>query len=174
MRLYVANLAYSIGDDELRTAFEAHGKVTSAKVIRDRESGQSRGFGFVEMESASEGSSAIEKMNGYPLAGRPLRVNEAQPRDDNRPRGQFGGGGGGGFGGAGGGGGGGGRGGMYGRGGGGGGGYGGGGGGGGDRGGGGGGRGFGGGGGSGGDRGGAGGRGFGGGGGGRGRGGYGE
>jgi cold-inducible RNA-binding protein len=85
MRLYVANLAYGVGDDELRAAFEAHGKVTSAKVIRDRDTGQSRGFGFVEMESASEGSNAIEKMNGYSLSGRPLRVNEAQPRDDNRP-----------------------------------------------------------------------------------------
>lgn len=84
MKLYVGNLSFSVTDDELHAAFAAHGAVTSAKVIRDRETNESRGFGFVEMSSAAEGQTAIDRMNGTPLKGRPLRVNEAQERADAR------------------------------------------------------------------------------------------
>jgi RNA recognition motif-containing protein len=82
MKLYVGNLSYNVTDDELRDAFSAHGGVNSARVVEDRETGESRGFGFVEMGSASEGQAAIERMNGFALKGRPLRVNEAQERAD--------------------------------------------------------------------------------------------
>jgi RNA recognition motif-containing protein len=102
MKLYVGNLSYSVNDAELRQMFEAHGVVTSASVVMDRETGRSRGFGFVEMGSAEEGQKAIAAMNGVNMGGRALVVNEARPRED-RPRG--GGGGGRGWGGGGGGGG---------------------------------------------------------------------
>src|SRR5262245_66211963 len=128
-KLYVGNLAYSVRDESLQQAFSQFGTVTSAKVMMDRDTGRSKGFGFVEMGSDAEAQSAINGMNGQPLEGRAIVVNEARPREE-RPGG-FGGGGGG-RGGYGGGGGGGGRG-SYGGGGGGGGGYGGGGGGGGGR-----------------------------------------
>lgn len=86
MKLYVGNLSFAVTDDELRAAFEEHGTVNSAKVIRDRETGDSRGFGFVEMASGAEGQAAIDRMNGFALKGRPLRVNEAQERiDATRP-----------------------------------------------------------------------------------------
>ena len=108
-KLYVGNLAYSIRDEDLQQSFSQFGTVTSAKVMMDRDTGRSKGFGFVEMGSDAEAQSAINGMNGQPLQGRALVVNEARPREE-RPGG-FGGGGGrsGGGGGYGGGGGGGGR-----------------------------------------------------------------
>ena len=105
-KLYVGNLAYSVRDESLQTAFGQFGTVTSAKVMMDRETGRSKGFGFVEMSSASEATAAMNAMNGQPLEGRAIVVNEARPREE---RGSFGGGGGSGGGGGYGGGGGGGR-----------------------------------------------------------------
>jgi hypothetical protein len=102
-KLYVGNLAYSVRDDSLLQAFSQFGNVTSAKVMMDRETGRSKGFGFVEMGSDAEAQAAINGMNGQPLEGRAIVVNEARPRED-RPGG-FGGGGGGSRGGYGGGGG---------------------------------------------------------------------
>ncbi|MDH4287407.1 MAG: RNA-binding protein [Aquincola sp.] len=93
-KLYVGNLAYSVRDESLQTAFAQFGTVTSAKVMMDRETGRSKGFGFVEMGNDAEAQAAINGMNGQPLEGRPLVVNEARPREE-RPGG-FGGGGGGG------------------------------------------------------------------------------
>jgi hypothetical protein len=92
-KLYVGNLAYSVRDESLQGAFSQFGTVTSAKVMMDRETGRSKGFGFVEMGSDAEAQAAINGMNGQPLEGRPLVVNEARPREE-RPGG-FGGGGGG-------------------------------------------------------------------------------
>jgi RNA recognition motif-containing protein len=92
-KLYVGNLAYSVRDESLQAAFSQFGTVTSAKVMMDRESGRSKGFGFVEMSSATEAQAAINAMNGQPLEGRAVVVNEARPREE-RPGG-FGGGGGG-------------------------------------------------------------------------------
>jgi RNA recognition motif-containing protein len=105
-KLYVGNLAYSVRDDSLQQAFAAFGTVTSAKVMMDRDTGRSKGFGFVEMGSDAEAQAAINGMNGQALEGRNIVVNEARPREE-RPGG-FGGGGGsrGGYGGGGGGGGG--------------------------------------------------------------------
>ncbi|HEY2928643.1 RNA recognition motif domain-containing protein [Piscinibacter sp.] len=102
-KLYVGNLAYSVRDDDLQQAFAQFGTVSSAKVMMDRDTGRSKGFGFVEMGSDAEAQSAINGMNGQALDGRALVVNEARPREE-RPGG-FGGGGGrsGGFGGGGGG-----------------------------------------------------------------------
>ncbi|MCC5868872.1 MAG: RNA-binding protein [Gammaproteobacteria bacterium] len=82
MNIYVGNLPYNATEDELRQAFEAFGQVSSVKIIMDRDTGRSKGFGFVEMPTASEGSQAIGSLNGSPMNGRPLRVNEAQPRPD--------------------------------------------------------------------------------------------
>lgn len=79
-RLYVGNLSFSATNDSLRSAFTPHGEVTDVHVIMDRESGQSRGFGFVTMGSAESASAAINAMNGVMLGGRPLRVNEAEER----------------------------------------------------------------------------------------------
>ncbi len=93
-KLYVGNLAYSVRDESLQEAFGQFGTVTSAKVMMDRETGRSKGFGFVEMGSDAEAQAAINGMNGQALDGRPLVVNEARPREE-RPGG-FGGGGGGG------------------------------------------------------------------------------
>ncbi|MBN8494105.1 MAG: RNA-binding protein [Burkholderiales bacterium] len=103
-KLYVGNLAYSVRDESLHQAFSQFGTVTSAKVMMDRDTGRSKGFGFVEMGSDAEAQSAINGMNGQPLEGRAVVVNEARPREE-RPGG-FSGGGRGGYGGGGGGGGG--------------------------------------------------------------------
>ena len=92
-KLYVGNLAYSVRDDSLQQAFGQFGTVTSAKVMMDRDTGRSKGFGFVEMGSDAEAQAAINGMNGQALEGRAIVVNEARPRED-RPGG-FGGGGGG-------------------------------------------------------------------------------
>jgi len=108
-KLYVGNLPYTIDDSQLQEEFSKFGAVSSARVVTDRETGRSKGFGFVEMESDSEADAAIEKMNGTPMGGRNLNVSEARPQE----RREGGGGGRGGFGGGGrGGGGGGGRGGF--------------------------------------------------------------
>jgi RNA recognition motif-containing protein len=104
-KLYVGNLAYSVRDDSLQEAFAQFGSVTSAKVMMDRDTGRSKGFGFVEMGSDAEAQAAINGMNGQALEGRAIVVNEARPRED-RPGGFGGGGrsgGGGGYGGGGGG-----------------------------------------------------------------------
>jgi RNA recognition motif-containing protein len=111
-KLYVGNLAYSVRDDTLLQAFSPFGTVTSAKVMMDRETGRSKGFGFVEMGSDPEAQAAINGMNGQAIDGRAVVVNEARPREE-RPggfggggggsRGGYGGGGGGGYGGGGGG-----------------------------------------------------------------------
>jgi hypothetical protein len=105
-KLYVGNLPYSVRDSDLEQAFSQFGSVTSAKVMMERDTGRSKGFGFVEMGSDAEAQAAISGMNGQPLGGRSVVVNEARPME-NRPRsGGYGGGGGGGYGGGGGGGGG--------------------------------------------------------------------
>jgi len=104
-KLYVGNLAYSVRDESLHQAFSQFGTVTSAKVMMDRDTGRSKGFGFVEMGSDAEAQSAINGMNGQALEGRAVVVNEARPREE-RPGGYGGGGGSrGGYGGGGGGGG---------------------------------------------------------------------
>ncbi|MBI1318819.1 MAG: RNA-binding protein [Candidatus Hydrogenedens sp.] len=100
MNIYVGNISYNTTNDDLRQAFESYGTVTDAHVIMDRETGRSRGFGFVEMANDDEARIAIEKLNGNEIAGRNVTVNEARPR---QPR-PGGGGGGGGYGGGGGGG----------------------------------------------------------------------
>ncbi|MCP4610926.1 MAG: RNA-binding protein [Planctomycetes bacterium] len=119
MNIYVGNLSHDANEDNLREAFEAFGQVESVNIIKDRFSGESRGFGFVEMPSKQEAEKAIEEMNGKDLVGRAVNVNEARPKTDRRSGGGGGyggsggrgrgGGGGGGRGGRGGGGGGGGR-----------------------------------------------------------------
>lgn len=88
MDIYVGNLAYAVQDQELKELFEAYGSVTSARVIVDKSSGQSKGFGFVEMPDKDEATTAIEQTNGQDFMGRPLRVNESRPRPqrDDRPR----------------------------------------------------------------------------------------
>lgn len=82
MNIYCGNLAYAVTSDDLRQAFEAFGEVTSASVITDRDSGRSKGFGFVEMANDAEGNAAIEALNGTDMKGRPVRINEARPRTD--------------------------------------------------------------------------------------------
>ena len=90
-RLYVGNLSYSMRDDSLQQQFAAFGEVTSAKVMMDRDSGRSKGFGFVEMGSPAEAQAAIQGLNGKAVDGRPLTVNVARPMESR------GGGGGGGY-----------------------------------------------------------------------------
>ena len=104
-KLYVGNLPYSVRDNDLEQAFSAFGAVTSAKVMMERDTGRSKGFGFVEMGSDAEAQAAINGMNGQPLGGRGIVVNEARPMEPRPPRsggGGFGGPRGGGFGGGGG------------------------------------------------------------------------
>jgi len=108
-KLYVGNLPYSVRDGDLEQAFGQFGAVTSAKVMMERDTGRSKGFGFVEMGTDEEAAAAVNGMNGQPLGGRSIVVNEARPMEDRPPRsGGFGGGGrregGGGYGGGGGGG----------------------------------------------------------------------
>lgn len=93
-RIYVGNLSFNTDESGLEAAFAEHGEVRSASIVRDRETGRSRGFGFVEMASDDQAESAIAAMNGAQLDGRTLNVNEARPRE-NRPGGGGGGGGGG-------------------------------------------------------------------------------
>jgi RNA recognition motif-containing protein len=89
MNIYVGNLLREATEDDLRQAFEAFGQVTSVKIIMDKYTGDSRGFGFVEMPNHQEANSAISGLDGKDLKGRTLKVNEARPRDDRR--GGFGG-----------------------------------------------------------------------------------
>ncbi len=100
MNIYVGNLSYEVTEEDLRSAFEQFGAVESVNIIKDKFSGQSKGFGFVEMPSANEGQSAIDGLNGKEKKGRTLKVNEARPRSEKRggggreKRGSGGGGGG--------------------------------------------------------------------------------
>ena len=97
MNIYVGNLSFDETQDSLETTFAVHGEVTSARIITDRETGRSRGFGFVEMSDQTQAQAAIAALNGTNLNGRDLTVNEAKPREDRGgSRGGFGGGGGGG------------------------------------------------------------------------------
>ena len=93
MKLYVGNLAFQTSSDDLQQLFAQAGTVETATVVEDRDTGRSRGFGFVEMSSKEEGSAAIQQFNGHDLGGRALNVNEAKPREDRGGRGGFGGGG---------------------------------------------------------------------------------
>ncbi|MGN6627777.1 MAG: RNA recognition motif domain-containing protein [Tepidisphaeraceae bacterium] len=109
-RLYVGNLAYSVDSSQLQELFSQHGTVTSAQVLSDRETGRSKGFGFVEMGTDDEATNAINALNGQQFGGRALTVNEARPKESfggggggGGGRGGYGGGGGGGYGGGGGG-----------------------------------------------------------------------
>lgn len=90
MNIYAGNLSYQMTEDELREAFEAYGAVDSARIITDRDTGRSKGFGFVEMSDDSQAQAAIDALNGSDAGGRSLKVNEARPRED---RGGGGGGG---------------------------------------------------------------------------------
>ena len=105
MNIYVSNLSFKLQDEDLKQVFTAFGEVSSAKVIRDNQSGRSRGFGFVEMSSDDDARAAIEKLNGTEVDGRTIVVNEARPRTEGggggggggfKKRGGYGGGGGGG------------------------------------------------------------------------------
>ena len=92
MKLYVGNLAYQTSSDDLQQLFAQAGTVETASVVEDRDTGRSRGFGFVEMSSPEEGKAAIEQFNGQEVGGRALNVNEAKPREDRGgSRGGFGG-----------------------------------------------------------------------------------
>lgn len=97
MNLYVGNLPYRITEDQLRQAFEEFGRVSSCTIIKDKVTGQSKGFGFLEMPESSEAEAAINQLNGRDLMGRKINVNEARPRESRppgggRPRESFGGG----------------------------------------------------------------------------------
>jgi len=81
MNIYVGNLSYTLSESELREAFAAYGEVSSVKVLMDRETGRSRGFGFVEMPNQNEAETAVTEVNGKEVGGRALRVNEARPRE---------------------------------------------------------------------------------------------
>ena len=93
MNIYAGNLTWDLSEDDLRKAFEAFGQVESVRIITDRYSGRSRGFGFVEMPNKEEGDAAIADLNGKDLKGRAIKVNEARAKEDNRGRGGSGGGG---------------------------------------------------------------------------------
>ena len=86
MKIYVGNLPYSTREDELESMFSAYGNVVSVTIVMDRDSGRSRGFAFVEMESDSEGQAAIDGLNDSDMGGRTLKVNEARPRTERPPR----------------------------------------------------------------------------------------
>lgn len=93
MKLYVGNMAYSVTDAQLRSAFEAYGKVDDVAVIMDRDTGRPKGFAFVTMPNAQEANAAIDGLNDQDLGGRPLRVNEARPKAEGGGGGGGGGGG---------------------------------------------------------------------------------
>jgi len=84
MNIYVSNLSFDVGKEDLKGFFAAYGEVTSAKVVIDRETNKSRGFGFVEMPNDAEGDAAIQKLNGFVVQGRAMNVNIAKPKE-NRP-----------------------------------------------------------------------------------------
>ncbi|MDD3609741.1 MAG: RNA-binding protein [Halothiobacillaceae bacterium] len=87
MNIYVGNLPYQLSEDELRDTFAEFGEVASAKIVKDPETGLSKGFGFVRMSEKEQGEEAIKSLDGQPFKGRPLRVNEARPREDRPDRG---------------------------------------------------------------------------------------
>ena len=87
MKLYVGGLAYSVTEQELETLFAEYGKVTSSAVIKDRDSGQSKGFGFIEMADDADAKAAMAALNGKDVSGRSIMVNEARPQEDRRPSG---------------------------------------------------------------------------------------
>jgi len=99
MNIYVGNLSFNATEDDLRKAFEEFGEISSARILRDKYSGQHRGFGFVEMPNSAEAQTAIKTLNGKELQGQALTVNEARPRADHGRSGGRGGSGGGGGGG---------------------------------------------------------------------------
>ena len=84
MNIYVGNLSYGMSEEELREAFGAFGEVSSVKILMDRETGRSRGFGFVEMPNPAEAEKAIAQLNGKDVGGRALRINEARPKEQRR------------------------------------------------------------------------------------------
>lgn len=86
MNIYVGNLSYGVSDNDLQQLFAEHGSVSSAKIIQDRETGRSKGFGFVEMSDDGDAQKAIESLNGQSIDGRNLTVNEARPREERPPR----------------------------------------------------------------------------------------
>ncbi len=95
LNIYVGNLPYGTTEQDLQDLFSQYGQIAKASIITDRETGRSRGFGFVEMPNDAEGKAAIEALNGQDFGGRALTVNEARPRTDRGPGGPRGGGGGG-------------------------------------------------------------------------------
>lgn len=102
MNIFVAGLNYNIGEAQLEDLFAEYGEITSVKIVTDRETGRSKGYGFVEMTDNEAGGKAIEALNGVEIEGRPLAVSEARPREEQPRRNNFGGGGGrGGYGGGG-------------------------------------------------------------------------
>ena len=92
MNIFVGNLSFTTKEESLREAFEGYGQVSSVRVVTDRESGRSRGFAFVEMPSAAEGQAAIQGLDGRDLDGRPVKVNEARPKEEGGRGGSRGGG----------------------------------------------------------------------------------
>lgn len=84
MNIYVGNLSYDVNEEDLRQAFEPYGQITSVRVISDRDTGRSKGFGFVEMPNDAEAQSAISGLNGNEMQGRSIKVNEARPRNEGR------------------------------------------------------------------------------------------
>ena len=86
MHIFVGNLAFTTTEDELAQLFHPYGELASIRIMTDRDTGRSRGFGFVEMPDATEAQAAIDGLNGTPLGGRQLTVNEARPREERRPR----------------------------------------------------------------------------------------
>ncbi len=91
MNIYVGNLSYDCTESDLRTAFSAYGEVNDVRLITDRDTGRSKGFGFVEMPDAGQATAAIDGLNGKDFMGRPAKVNEARPREDRPNRGGGGG-----------------------------------------------------------------------------------
>lgn len=92
MNIYVGNLSYNCSEADLRTAFSAYGEVDSVRIITDRDTGRSKGFGFIEMPNDSEANAAIQALNGSELMERTIKVNEARPREERGGRGGGGGG----------------------------------------------------------------------------------
>ncbi len=86
MNIYVGNLSYQMTDEDLRAAFEVYGEVSSARVLRDKETGRSKGFGFVEMTNDSDAEEAIKALDNSQIGGRNVKVNQARPRTDDAPR----------------------------------------------------------------------------------------
>ena len=92
INIYVGNLSYQASEQELRDLFSTHGAVSNVTIIKDRDSGRSKGFGFVEMDDNNAGLRTIDALNGKDLGGRPLKINEARPREERPRRDRFGGG----------------------------------------------------------------------------------